>query len=98
MDDVVSFSIQQMFKPVIELPTEDEMRYWDEHYTEIPKEVRDMHMTKAENDLNALKMDETFMNAYNRLPVDMQSCMSIMIVAKVDLEYIGMNSVEKLGA
>lgn len=101
MDDVVTISfpiMQQMFKAVVELPTETEMEYWDDHYKEVPRDIRSMHMTTAENELSTLKMNESFMNAYNRLPVDLQSCIPIMMAAKADLEEIRVKNIEKISA
>lgn len=101
MDDVATISfpiMQQMFKAVVELPTETEMEYWDDHYKEVPRDIRNMHMSKAENDLNALKLDKTFMTVYTRLPVDLQSCIPIMMAAKDDLEEIRVKNIEKISA
>lgn len=100
MDDgIISFPVmQQMLRTVVDIPTEAEFEYWDLHYTEISKDIRSMHMAKAENNLSALKLDEAFMNVYDRLPIDLKSCISIMMAAKADLEYMSMNNIEKVSA
>ena len=99
MDDVLSFpNLQQALRSVVSLPTETEMKYWDEHFTEIPKEIRNRNMSRAENKLNSYKMDPTFRKMYEGLPVDLQSCVPIMLSAKEDLDVLGMSLPDEMSA
>lgn len=80
--------IQQMLGPFVELPSQQQMREWDENYKEIPAEIRKEHMGIAEKKIGTLLMDQGFRKIYGRLPVDVQSCLPIYMMAAEDLMYI----------
>lgn len=99
MDDVISFpTMQQMLRHLIELPKDEEMQYWNDHYRELSKTDRKRHMDDAEEKLSNLKLDPGFMNVYSMIPVDLQSCISMMMAAKADLNELKRNAAEKICA
>lgn len=82
---------QRMMKALevyVQLPSVQQMSYWDKYYSDVPAEIRQTDMAEAQEKLDSLKMKEGFRKIYEQLPVDIQSCLPIYMAASEDLRYI----------
>ena len=80
--------LQQTLGSFVKLPSCQQIKYWDDIYRDIPKDIRDENMSAAQRKLCVLLMDTEFRTVYKRLPIDIQSCLPIYMAAEEDLMYI----------